>query len=74
MGFINHFVEKKLASRYKVLTETPSNSRPLYEVLLTGVPTHENEIYTNYTVKISKEQSIFSLTKGSWWDNRRRCL
>lgn len=63
LGFLNHFVEKGLASRYKVIAETPSNSRPLYEVLLTGVPTHENEIHTNYTVQRSKEQSIFSLTK-----------
>ena len=67
LGFLNHFVEKGLASRYKVISETPSNSRPLYEVLLTGVPTHENQIYTNYTVKRSKEQSIFSLTKEAGW-------
>lgn len=65
LGFLNHFVENGLASRYKVLSETPSNSRPLYEVLLTGVPTYENGIYTNYTVKRSKEQSIFSLMKES---------
>ncbi|HLR11314.1 MAG TPA: alkaline phosphatase family protein [Sporosarcina sp.] len=63
LGFLNHFVEKGLASRYKVLSETPSNSRPLYEVLLTGIPTHENGIYTNYTVQRSTEQSIFSLMK-----------
>jgi len=24
LGFLNHFVEKKLASRYKVLSETPA--------------------------------------------------
>ncbi|RHW36729.1 nucleotide pyrophosphatase [Lysinibacillus yapensis] len=63
LGILNHFVEKKLASRFKVLSETPSNSRPLYEVLLTGVPTYENGIYTNYSVQRSKEQSIFSLAK-----------
>ncbi|RDW15364.1 alkaline phosphatase family protein [Oceanobacillus chungangensis] len=65
LGFLNHFVEKNLASRYKVISETPSNSRPLYEVLLTGVPTHENGIYTNYNVQMSKEQSIFSLMKDA---------
>ncbi|WP_067725808.1 alkaline phosphatase family protein [Oceanobacillus damuensis] len=65
LGFLNHFVEKKLASRFKVISETPSNSRPLYEVLLTGVPTHVNGIYTNYSVQRSKEQSIFSLTKDA---------
>ncbi|RLL46728.1 nucleotide pyrophosphatase [Oceanobacillus piezotolerans] len=63
LGILNHFVEKGLASRFKVLSETPSNSRPLYEVLLTGVPTHENGIYTNYSVQRSKEESIFSLAK-----------
>ena len=46
-----------------MLSETPSNSRPLYEVLLTGVPTYENGIYTNYSVQRSKEKSIFSLAK-----------
>lgn len=64
LGILNHFVEKGLASRYQVLSETPSNSRPLYEVLLTGVPTYENGIYTNYTVQRSKEQSIFSLMRA----------
>lgn len=63
LGILNHFVEKGLASRYKVLSETPSNSRPLYEVLLTGVPTYENGIYTNYKVRRSKEESLFSLMK-----------
>lgn len=65
LGFLNHFVEKGLASCYKVLSESPSNSRPLYEVLLTGVPTYENQIYTNYSIRLSKEQNIFSLTKGA---------
>ncbi|WP_044391672.1 alkaline phosphatase family protein [Mesobacillus subterraneus] len=63
LGFLNHFVEKGLASRFKVRSETPSNSRPLYEVLLTGVPTYETGIFTNYSVQRSKEQSVFSLAK-----------
>jgi predicted AlkP superfamily pyrophosphatase or phosphodiesterase len=65
LGFLNHYVEKGLASSYKVLSESPSNSRPLYEVLLTGVPTYENQIYTNYSAQLSKEQSIFSLTRNA---------
>jgi len=61
LGFLNHFTEHQLASRYKIIAETPSNSRPLYEVLLTGLPAWKNRVFTNYTVRRSHHDSLFSL-------------
>lgn len=63
LGYMNHLVEHGKASSYKVQAEMPSNSRPLYEVLMTGVPTDQNGITTNASVRNSKEQSIFALCK-----------
>lgn len=63
LGFMNHFVEHQQASLLKVKSEMPSNSRPLYEVLMTGVPTYENGIYSNYHAQRSKEWSLFELVK-----------
>lgn len=62
-GFIEHLVETNQAARYKVKSELPSLSRPLYEVLLTGTPAFENGITTNQTVRLSKEKSLFHLVK-----------
>lgn len=63
LGFMNHLVEHQRASLLKVKSEMPSNSRPLYEVLMTGVPTYENGIYSNYHAQRSKERSMFELVK-----------
>lgn len=63
LGFMNHLVEHQRASLLRVKSEMPSNSRPLYEVLMTGVPTYENGIYSNYHAQRSKELSIFELVK-----------
>ncbi|HGF8413090.1 TPA: alkaline phosphatase family protein, partial [Enterococcus faecium] len=61
LGFMNHLVEHQQASLLKVKSELPSNSRPLYEVLMTGVPAYENGIYSNYHAQLSKEWSLFEL-------------
>lgn len=63
LGFMNHLVEHQRASLLKVKSEMPSNSRPLYEVLMTGVPTYENGIYSNYHAQRSKGRSMFELVK-----------
>lgn len=63
MGYLHHLVEKGKAARYKVKSELPSLSRPLYEVLLTGTPAYQNGITTNQTVRLSQQESIFHLTK-----------
>ncbi|WP_314059367.1 alkaline phosphatase family protein [uncultured Vagococcus sp.] len=63
MGFLNSLVTHQKAQLTKVIAEMPSNSRPLYEVLMTGTPMHQNQIYTNLAVQRSKELSIFDLVK-----------
>ncbi len=63
MGYLNHLVEQGLAAKYTVRAELPTNSRPLYEVLLTGTPACINGITSNNTVRLSHEKSLFHLTK-----------
>lgn len=63
MGYLNSLVEHKQAQRRKMISEMPSNSRPLYEVMMTGVPMYKNGIYTNAYVQRSKEISLFHKVK-----------
>ncbi|MED3563439.1 alkaline phosphatase family protein [Bacillus xiapuensis] len=63
LGYVQHLVETNQAALYKVKSELPSLSRPLYEVLLTGTPASMNGITSNQTVRLSNEKSIFHLTK-----------
>lgn len=63
LGYMHHLVEHGLAARFKVKSELPSLSRPLYEVLLTGTPVYRHGITTNHTVRLSHEQSLFHLTR-----------
>lgn len=69
MGYLHHLIEKGKASRFKVKSELPSISRPLYEVLLTGTPVYKNRITTNQTIRLSHEESIFHLTKKNGLKN-----
>ncbi|MGX6972667.1 alkaline phosphatase family protein [Vagococcus lutrae] len=59
MGFLASLVEHKKAFCYKVISEMPSNSRPLYEVLLTGKSVLEHKTYTNMHHQKSSQKSIF---------------
>lgn len=63
MGFMESLVEHHVASRYTVKAEMPAMSRPLYEVLMTGVPVYEHEIFTNEVRLPSKEQNLFLLAQ-----------
>jgi predicted AlkP superfamily pyrophosphatase or phosphodiesterase len=63
LGFIQHLVETNQAALYKVKSELPSLSRPLYEVLLTGTPASMNGITSNLAVRLSSQKSIFHLTQ-----------
>jgi len=69
MGYLQHLIEKGKASRFKVKSELPSISRPLYEVLLTGTPVYKNGITTNNTIRLSHEESLFHLTKKNGLKN-----
>lgn len=61
MGFMEHLTEIGKAEKYTVKAQLPTVSRPLYEVLLTGVPVYEHEIFNNEIRHMSKEKSIFSI-------------
>lgn len=63
MGYMNHLAEQKKASRYKIKTEIPSLSRPMYETILTGVVPSEHMITANQVCRMSKEKSIFNLAR-----------
>ncbi|EST12676.1 alkaline phosphatase family protein [Sporolactobacillus laevolacticus] len=62
MGFMEHLVEQKKAAFYQVHSQLPSLSRPMYELLLTGVVPAESQIVSNLSVQASKEESLFDLT------------
>lgn len=61
MGYLGHLVETSQASFYKVQSELPSVSRPIYEVLMTGTPSSLNGITSNHIVRLSHQTSIFHL-------------
>lgn len=61
MGYIEHLVEQGQLSCYRVQSELPSLSRPLYEVILTGTPAVKSGITANHIVRLSHEQSVFHL-------------
>ena len=61
MGFLEHLVEMRAASRYSVWSELPSMSRPLYETLMTGTPVLEHGIYSNEVTRLSTEENLFGL-------------
>lgn len=61
LGFLEHLIENSQGGKYKVQGELPSNSRPIYETLLTGLPVYEHGIVSNNIVRRSKEISIFDL-------------
>lgn len=63
MGFMHHLVERKIAARYKVCSEVPSLSRPLYETILTGTPPIVHGVTSNMTVRLSTQNSLFHLAK-----------
>lgn len=63
LGYIQHLVETNQAALYKMKSELPSLSRPLYEVLLTGTPASVNGITANPVVRLSTEKSLFHLAK-----------
>lgn len=65
MGYLNHLVEFEKAGSFVVRSELPSLSRPLYEVLLTGTPSHVNGISSNGISRRSTQKSVFHLAKDS---------
>ncbi|HLR67636.1 alkaline phosphatase family protein [Virgibacillus alimentarius] len=63
LGYIEHLVDIGKAMSCQIKSELPSLSRPLYEVLLTGTPSSVNGITSNGSIQLSKQESLFHLTK-----------
>lgn len=61
MGFLGHLVENRLANLYKVTSELPSLSRPIYETLHTGLPVIEHGVVANQVVRLSTKPNLFNL-------------
>lgn len=63
LGYLKALVKAGKANEYIVQTELPSLSRPLYELILTGVSPVDSGIVNNEVRRLSKEESVFSLAK-----------
>lgn len=63
MGFLGHLVETRRATRYKIISELPSLSRPIYETLHTGLSASEHGIVTNPVVRLSTQPHLFQLVR-----------
>ena len=63
MGYLQLLVENNRASRYKVIAQLPTMSRPLYETIQTGVPPVEHGITSNRVVRRSSAVSVFNVAR-----------
>lgn len=59
MGYLEHLVETRQATRYTLQAELPTISRPLYETLHTGVPVSEHGVTNNRVVRRSTMPNVF---------------
>jgi predicted AlkP superfamily pyrophosphatase or phosphodiesterase len=64
MGYLEHLVEVKAATRYTCIAEMPSMSRPNYETVHTGVPCTVHGITSNYQVRPSIMPNVFSQARA----------
>jgi predicted AlkP superfamily pyrophosphatase or phosphodiesterase len=64
MGFLHALTHYGEASLYKIESELPSNSRPLYECILTGVSPVLSGICHNGVSRNSNQESVFSLARN----------
>lgn len=65
MGYLEHLVEARLASRFTVIGELPTMSRPMYETIHTGVPSSQHGIVNNQTNRLSRMPNLFSLARAA---------
>jgi predicted AlkP superfamily pyrophosphatase or phosphodiesterase len=59
MGYLEHLVETKRATRYSVRGELPTLSRPIYETVHTGLGVSEHGVVSNQIVRRSTVPNIF---------------
>jgi predicted AlkP superfamily pyrophosphatase or phosphodiesterase len=76
MGYLEHLVEAERATRFTVIGELPTKSRPLYETLQTGVPVSVHGVTNNRVVRRSTMPNIFeeavrhgrtTAASAYWW-------
>jgi predicted AlkP superfamily pyrophosphatase or phosphodiesterase len=65
MGFMEHLVEEGHATRYTSLAARPTNSRPNYETLHTGVGPSVHGVTSNYISRRSHRANTFSLESAA---------
>lgn len=61
MGYLEHLVEAKKATRWTVIGELPSMSRPMYETLHTGVTSSVHGVVNNSVARTSIMPNVFKL-------------
>ena len=62
-GFLEHMAESGNAAKYRVQSQLPSMSRPLYATLLTGLPVCRHGVGNNLMSAKLDAQSVFSLCR-----------
>ncbi len=65
MGYLEHLVEERAATRMTSRAAIPTNSRPNYETLHTGVTPSVHGITSNLVVRRSERPNTFSLAAAS---------
>lgn len=63
LAFLEHLVDYGKCAKYKVKGELPSQSRPIYATLLTGLPVYQHGILHNQIRKTLDVPNLFSLCK-----------
>ncbi|MDH2924742.1 type I phosphodiesterase/nucleotide pyrophosphatase [Nicoletella semolina] len=64
MGYLQALCQRNIGKLYRVSSELPALSRPLYECLLTGVAPIESGVVNNGVVRLSNQQSIFHYARA----------
>ena len=65
MGYMEHLVETRQATRFTCVGELPSMSRPMYETIHTGVQSSEHGVTYNDVVRRSIMPNIFELARDA---------
>jgi predicted AlkP superfamily pyrophosphatase or phosphodiesterase len=65
LGYMEALVRCGDAQVYKVSSELPSISRPLYETLMTGRPPAEHGIVSNEIVRRSEQPNVFDIARAN---------
>jgi len=63
MGYLYHLMEQGILQKHTVWGQLPSISRPMYELLLTGVLPCNSGVASNYYNQLSRYESVFHLCR-----------